>query len=64
MNFSYSSLADVYAVADSENSQEIRDFGLELERMGVAAYEGTEYMYRDTAYGMEIVSMEDLESEQ
>lgn len=65
MNFSYSTIADVHAmIGDYPNRQtELEEFAEELESMGVAVFDGVEYIYRDSSYGMEIVSMEDLESE-
>lgn len=65
MNFSYSSIADVHAMANEypDRKQDLDKFAEELERMGIAVFDNVEYMWRDTAYGMEIVSMEDLASE-
>lgn len=65
-NFSYSSMADVYAVAEEEEGAEkekMHEFAMELERMGTAVYGNTVYLYRDTNYGMEVVSMKDYQSE-
>ena len=65
MNFSYSTIADVYASQDDvEDKKALLEFAEELEQVGVASYEGVEYMYRDTQYGLEVVSMQDYESEQ
>lgn len=65
MNFSYSTIADVHAMANEypDRKDDLQKFALELERVGVAWFDDTEYIYRDSAYGMEIVSMEDFESE-
>ncbi len=64
-NFSYSTLADVYAVAEDNetDADKLSAFALELERMGMASLDGVSYILRDTVYGQEIVSEDDLELE-
>ena len=64
-SFSYSTLADVYAVAEDNetDAEKLGEFALELERMGMASLDGVEYILRDTVYGQEIVSARDLELE-
>lgn len=65
-NFSYSTIADVHAIASEETGKvkdDLHRFARDLERAGTASYDSQEYIYRDSPYGMEIVSMEDYESE-
>lgn len=65
MNFSYSTIEDVYAMIEDypDRAGELSTFAEDLERGGVASFDGVEYIWRDSPYGMEIVSMEDYESE-
>ena len=65
MDFSYSTIADVYAMIDDypDREADLTKFAEDLERVGIADFDGVEYMYRDTNYGMEIISMADWESE-
>ena len=65
-SFSYSTLADVYAVAEENQADaaKLKGFALELERMGVASLDGTAYALRDTVYSQEIISEDDLALEE
>lgn len=65
-NFSYSTLADVYAVANDEPKykRELLKFAADLEQMGCGNFEGTEYMMNPSSkYPDEIISQEDYTSE-
>ena len=65
-NFSYSTLADVYAVADDEPKykDELLKFAADLEQMGCGSFEGTEYMMNPSSkYPDEIISREDYITE-
>jgi len=65
-SFSYSSIEDVYATAHEETGdakKELLKLAEDLEQTGIGWYDGTEYVYRDSAYGMEVISMEDFQSE-
>lgn len=66
LSISYSSLADVYALAEEhpEERDGLLKLAEDLEQMGTGTYNGVEYIYRDSGYGMEVVSMEDYLSEQ
>lgn len=66
-SFSYSSIEDVYAVAQEETGDtkaELLKLAEDLEQTGVGWFDGTEYIYRDSAYGMEVISMEDFNTEE
>jgi len=65
-SLSYSSLADIYAMAEEETGTvkaELLKLATDLEQTGTGSFEGKEYIYRDSNYGMEVISMEDFESE-
>lgn len=65
-NFSYSVLADVYAVADTEPEyrDELLKFAADLEQMGYGTFEGTDYLMNPSSkYPDEIISQEDYTSE-
>lgn len=70
LNFSYSSIADVYAVkeeAEQNNNTKLAEalqrFAEDLEQSGTGVFEGKQHILRPTRWGMEIVSTEDLASE-
>lgn len=66
LSLSYSSMADIYALAETENEETkkaLLELAQNLEQVGVGYYNGEEFMYRDSQYGMEIVSMDDYVSE-
>lgn len=65
-NFSYSTLADVYAVANDEPKykKELLKFAADLEQMGCGSFEGKEYIMNPSSkYPDEIISQEDYTSE-
>lgn len=65
-NFSYSTLADVYAVANDEPKykEELLKLATDLEQMGYGSFEGTEYMMNPSSkYPDEIISREDYTTE-
>ena len=65
-NFSYSSLADVYTVANEEPKykKELLKFAADLEQMGYGTFEGEDYMMNvKSPYPDEIISMKDYSSE-
>ena len=65
-NFSYSTLADVYAVANDEPKykDELLKLATDLEQMGCGSFEGTEYMMNPSSkYPDEIISREDYTTE-
>lgn len=65
-NFSYSTLADVYAVAEDEPEyrKELLEFATDLEQMGYGTFEGKEYLINtDSRYPDEVISREDYELE-
>lgn len=65
-NFSYSSLADVYAVANDEPQykKELLKFAADLEQNGYGTFEGEDYMMNvSSPYPDEIISMKDYNSE-
>ena len=65
-SISYSSIEDVYALAEDETGEEKKELlqlAEDLEQTGVGYYGGEQFIYRDTRYGMEVVSEEDLASE-
>lgn len=70
LNFSYSSIADVYAVMEearqNNNTQladELKRFAEDLEQSGTGVFANESFILRPTRWGMEIVSQKDLESE-
>lgn len=65
-SLSYSSIADIYAIAEEEKGvvkKDLLQLATDLEQTGVGSFCGEEYIYRDSPYGMEVVLMEDYESE-
>ena len=65
-NFSYSTLADVYAVAEDEPKyrEELLQFATDLEPQGCGTFEDKEYMMNPSSkYPDEIISQEDYTSE-
>lgn len=62
MNFSYSTIADVYAMAEEypDRKDDLDAFAKDIEQMGVAYFDGVEYIYKDEGYGLEIIATEDL----
>lgn len=65
-NFSYSKLADVYAVAEQEPAykEQLLELATDLEQSGIGEFEGKEYLMNpDTRYPDEIISREDYELE-
>lgn len=65
-NFSYSTLADVYAVAKDEPKyrKELLQFATDLEQQGYGTFEGKDYMMNPSSkYPDEIISQEDYTSE-
>lgn len=66
-NFSYSTMADVYAIADAEededNKKKILAFAEDIEAVGRGSIFGESYTLRSTAYGDELISDTDLLSE-
>ncbi len=65
-SFSYSTIDDVYAIASGETGEErikLFKFAEDLERGGIGWYDGEEFIYRGSPYGMEVVSMTDYQSE-
>ena len=67
-SLSYSSIADILAIADEAGKGEVQDqlvkLAQDLEQTGIGYFEGKEYVYRDSPYGMEVVATEDLASEE
>lgn len=62
-NFSYSTIDDVYATAEGERGktrEQLLALAMNLEQVGVGYYQGQEYRYRETEYGVEVVSVDDL----
>ena len=66
MNFSYSTLADIFAVAEEQpqNREALLKFEADLEQTGIGTYEGKEsIMNPHTNIPDEIISMEDYRNE-
>lgn len=66
-SLSYSSLADVYAIAEEETGStktELLKLAEDLEQTGVGYFDGEEFVYRDSSYGMEVISMDDFSTEE
>ena len=66
-SLSYSSLADIYAIAEEETGTikaKLLKLAEDLEQTGIGSFDGEEYIYRDSPYGMEVLDMTDYESEQ
>lgn len=66
-SLSYSSIEDVYTIANEETGDikaELLKLAEDLEQTGIGWFDGTEYIYRNSAYGMEVISMEDLNTEE
>lgn len=64
-NFSYSTTADVYAVANEEPmyKKQLLEFAADLEQTGYGTFEGKEYlMNTDSPYPDEIISREDYDN--
>ncbi|MCM1323189.1 MAG: hypothetical protein NC218_03300 [Acetobacter sp.] len=71
LNFSYSSVADVIAVkeeAEQNNNTELatalQRFAEDLEQGGHGVFGNKEHILRPTRWGMEIVSLDDLATEE
>lgn len=66
-SLSYSSMADIYAIAQEETGEERKELlklATDLEQTGLGWYKNEEFIYRSSPYGMEVVSMADYQSEQ
>ena len=65
LSISYSSIADLHALAQEFPAEKValEQLATDLEQTGVGGYAGEEYIYRQSAYGMEIVSVTDVQSE-
>lgn len=66
-SLSYSTLADIYAVAEEANptsKKALLQMAKDLEQTGVGYYNGEEYWLKDTNYGQEVISTTDLQSEE
>lgn len=66
-SLSYSSIEDVYAIANEETGDikaELLKLVEDLEQTGIGWFDSTEYVYRNSAYGMEVISMEDFNTEE
>lgn len=66
-SLSYSSIADIYATAEDEEDVVVKDqllsLATDLEQTGTGYFGGEEYIYRDSSYGMEVLSMDDYLAE-
>lgn len=66
LSLSYSSIEDIYALARDEpdEKEELLKLAEDLEQVGVGYYLGQEFALRETRHGLEVVSTEDLLSEE
>lgn len=65
-SLSYSSLADVYAIADEETGEtkaELLKLAEDLEQVGIGYFDEEEFVIYDSGYGPEVLSMEDYLTE-
>lgn len=65
-SISYSSMADIYALAEDETGEEkksLLSLAEDLEQMGTGSYAGEEYVLYESNYGTEVLSMEDYLTE-
>ena len=66
-SLSYSTLADIYALAeeaDDYSKKALLQMATDLEQTGIGYYNGEEYWHKDTPYGLEVISVTDLASEE